>query len=313
MINRLKRKVKQHIYKRHQRSEIRLSHNNIYILPSKDGGFFIAVALLNFVLGINYQNNLILAVSYIMAVMMIAALFLGFFNLNNTNVRYLGSNANFSPYSSSIRLSISSSAEIQSLRLSSEYNQTTTHISEVSDEKILELSAPELPRGVYDTGVIKILSYFPFGLIRTWSYIKPNDTFYVYPTPLPVVDTEFSFGSASNTSQSIQQKERSVEFDHLSQYQKGMSLSRVSWKHYAKTEQMLIKQNAPESADLHRIIFDYSKLSGSKEERLSKLCTMVLDADKQQTSYALLLQQNRIPFGQGETHKLCCLEALSEF
>ncbi|WP_413782977.1 hypothetical protein [Pseudoalteromonas piscicida] len=76
---------------------------------------------------------------------------------------------------------------------------------------------------------------------------------------------------------------------------------------------MLIKQNAPESADLHRIIFDYSKLSGSKEERLSKLCTMVLDADKQQTSYALLLQQNRIPFGQGETHKLCCLEALSEF
>ncbi|MEJ6473770.1 DUF58 domain-containing protein [Pseudoalteromonas piscicida] len=313
MIKGLKQKVKQHIVKRHQSSDICLSHNNIYILPSKDGGFFIAVALLNFILGINYQNNLILAVSYLMVVMMIAALFLGFFNLNKTNVRYLGVHANFSPYSANIKLKVASNTEIQSLRLLSQYDTSAMHIQTISGEKVVELKAVNLSRGVYEIGEIKIQSYFPFGLIRTWSYIKPDDQFHIYPTPIPAGDQQHNYGQSNNNEQGAINNALSPEFDHLSAYQNGMSLSRVSWKHYAKTEQMLVKQNAPESADLDEVILDYSALSGGKEERLSKLCTMVLDADKQQAKYALLLQQYRIPFGKGDAHKLSCLEALSEF
>ena len=43
---------------KHKKNSITLTHNTIYVLPSTLGVYFTIVALLNFVMGINYQNNL---------------------------------------------------------------------------------------------------------------------------------------------------------------------------------------------------------------------------------------------------------------
>ena len=45
---------------KHLKNSITLEHRTIYVLPSSLGWYFIVVAILNFVMGINYQNNLIL-------------------------------------------------------------------------------------------------------------------------------------------------------------------------------------------------------------------------------------------------------------
>ena len=50
---------------KHKKNSITLTHNTIYVLPSTLGVYFTIVALLNFVMGINYQNNLILFLSLI--------------------------------------------------------------------------------------------------------------------------------------------------------------------------------------------------------------------------------------------------------
>ncbi|GEK08962.1 DUF58 domain-containing protein [Pseudoalteromonas peptidolytica] len=314
MFKRLRAQVKQHIYKKHQSSELTFSHSNIYILPSKDGFFFVTVALINFILGINYQNNLILATSYIMAVIMVVVLFIAFFNFNNAKIQYLGAEDNFSPYHPTLNLKLSSSSEIQSLRLTSEYNHTPSHIPIIQDEIQIALPITNLSRGKYETGTIKIMSYFPLGLIRTWSYLRPNDVFYIYPTPLPLDEKEQQPSHIPDKNETLsQQQDSASEFDHLTLYQKGMSLSRVAWKHYAKTEQMLVKTHNSNGHFSNQTVFDYDLLLGTKEERLGKLCTQILDADKQQAHYAIKLKQLRIPLGSGNAHKQKCLEALSEF
>ena len=65
---------------KHSKQSITLAHNNIYVVPSQLGFYFIIVAILNFVMGINYQNNLILVMAYLMFVVMIIAVLLGYTN-----------------------------------------------------------------------------------------------------------------------------------------------------------------------------------------------------------------------------------------
>ena len=314
MLSHLRAQLTQWIQQRHKASELELSHQNIYILPSKDGVFFIAVATLNFVLGINYQNNLILAVSYMMAIMMTAALFMGFFNLYKRNVRYVSALANFYPYPSKLSLKITGPKAIQSLRVQTQYEEQPHCFDEVSSSEVIELNIAGLTRGHYPINAITLCSYFPFGLVKTWSYLCPDDAFYIYPEPSATPLTTNQYGQQQNEkSQRVNSSESSPEFDHLKEYQNGMSLSRVAWKQYAKSDKMLIKHSHDNFADPSKLVFDYSRLSGDKEERLSQLCRLIVDAEKRQQPYALYLQQHRFAFGQGPDHKKLCLEALSEF
>ena len=63
-VNQFRRSVFNKLLKnKHKTNEIELQHKTIYVLPSKLGGQFLLIALLNFVMGINYQNNLILLFS----------------------------------------------------------------------------------------------------------------------------------------------------------------------------------------------------------------------------------------------------------
>ena len=53
-------------------NEFQLSHRSIFIFPAKFGALFLALCALLFLLGTNYQNNLMLLLCYFLV-----ALFLG--------------------------------------------------------------------------------------------------------------------------------------------------------------------------------------------------------------------------------------------
>mgnify|MGYP000394994334 CR=1 FL=1 len=56
---------------KHKKKHLTLGHSTLYVLPSKLGLGFLLIAVLNFILAANYQNNLVQVVSYLMLVLVL--------------------------------------------------------------------------------------------------------------------------------------------------------------------------------------------------------------------------------------------------
>ena len=95
---------------KHQKNSITLEHNTIYVLPSSLGWYFIIVAILNFVMGINYQNNLILIMSYLMFVVIVLAVFMGYSNAKGLTVTFDKVLPSFSPQQPILKLNLHSNS-----------------------------------------------------------------------------------------------------------------------------------------------------------------------------------------------------------
>ena len=76
--------------RKHQTSHLVLKHHNIYELPSRFGLIFLMFALLIFILGSNYQNNLILLTAYLFISVFIIGILQSYLNLMNTEISFVG-------------------------------------------------------------------------------------------------------------------------------------------------------------------------------------------------------------------------------
>lgn len=167
-------------------------------------------------------------------------------------------------------------------------------------------------RGKYQGGKFKIHSCYPFGLVNVWSYLVSDKTFYVYPLPLKCpLDLHEVQDLGEDTELLAKRSDSLDEFSGLKSYQKGMNRNRISWRHFAKNHELLVKDYAGDNHGIS-LTLDYSLVEGSKETRLSKLCYQVLEADRLGHEFALKLPGFHIQASNGEKHVLACLESLSE-
>ncbi|TQF67354.1 DUF58 domain-containing protein [Pseudoalteromonas luteoviolacea] len=302
------------IAKKHSSNSITFSHDNIYVVPSKSGFLFLFFALLNFVIGINYQNNLILGVSYLMLMLQISALFYGYMNLHGLRIELLDITSNFAGQHNQAKFRITPSSDVFSLNIyHSEFLKLefqNKHFSTKAHNQVIKLLMDK--RGKYQSGKFKIQSSYPFGLVNVWSYLLPDKVFYVYPAPIKceleiqsTLEADTDTGVKSNRTDSFE------DFSSLSKYQKGMSKNRISWRHFAKSQELLVKDYEGEEQSISHVL-DFHKVEGSKETKLSKLSYQVIEADKQGHEFALRLPAIYIKMGNGDVHVKACLEALSE-
>nr|WP_281358239.1 DUF58 domain-containing protein [Pseudoalteromonas caenipelagi] len=156
------------------------------------------------------------------------------------------------------------------------------------------------------------MSHFPFGLVSVWSYLYLNKFIYAYPNPLESNDPIYAFTSNENSNDLCSSSPIVDEFKQLTPYQSGMNMHRVSWKHYAKSQQLLVKEYEGELGS-QVVRFDYDLLQGTVEQRLSKLSYLVLEAEASDTLYAFKLGGFELSANRGEAHKIKCLEALSDY
>ena len=128
-------------------------------------------------------------------------------------------------------------------------------------------------RGEFEFKDVKITSHFPFCFIA--KKIKEiNKKIIVYPE-IKGEDLKFFKNRGSNFE----------EFNDLKRYE-GESLSLIHWGSVAKGEILSKKFN---SFDEKELIFDYSKIKGDKEFRLSQLTKWILEAEKQNLKFKVIL------------------------
>ncbi|WP_404340138.1 DUF58 domain-containing protein [Pseudoalteromonas mariniglutinosa] len=295
---------------KHKKNSITLSHSTIYVLPSKLGWQFLAVALLNFIMGINYQNNLILAMAYLMVVIIVFTFLKGYKNLLGLTVEFKCCQGSFAPNKPSLVFNLISQMSCQSVQFIDHYGAQSS-VTSVTGLQPVTLTLSQNQRGIYEVKRIKVISHFPFGLVSVWSYIEPNTKAVIYPQ-----------AKADNLSDSITATDEIVddtglvttgsdEFHQLIDHQESMGINRISWKHYAKTQQLLIKEFS--SYSRAGIELNFNMLSGNAEQRLSQLCFLICKLNDANTPFSLSLPTIVLPESCGEAHKNACLYALAAF
>ncbi|MGO3785617.1 MAG: DUF58 domain-containing protein [Pseudoalteromonas prydzensis] len=296
---------------KHNTEQLTLTHNTIYILPSKLGSSFLLITALNFILAVNYQNNLILVMAYLMLVVMIFSLLLGYNNVKGLTVSYKKHIASYTPSCAQLQLQLSNDKTCHSLQFIYE-NKLLTTIDEVTaPSQLVSLDLPLKKRGEYPLKRLKIISRYPFGLVSTWSYMQLTHSVFVYPQQLkPVQQANQHFNQSMNDGEH-KNTHGSDEFDGLIPHQVGMNMKRVSWKHYAKTQQLMVKEFVTYSAQ--SVFFDFNQLQGNTESRLQQLSYLISNACQQGTPYGLQLEAQLFDVDEGKQHCKKCLEALSRY
>lgn len=293
--------------RRHQ-----LNRNTLYIFPSKAGFGFLCLMLILWLVGTNYENNLVLALAFLMTALFIVCILHTFANLAGLSVEFLGAAPAFSGERAELRLRISRQGgrardSIMFRWCGSE--KVALSLLERS-EATAKIYVPVHGRGWFNPGPLEIDSVFPLGILRCWTRLNMDCRVLVYPRPVPagplplahVIRDEGEVSSVRGTD----------EFAGYRDYQAGDSLRDVAWKQYARG--MGLHSKDYNALVDRRLWLDWDYLGGiAQEARLSRLCYWVLEAEKIDAEYGLRLPGQNLAPGRSPSHCEQALKMLALF
>lgn len=289
--------------------QITLNSGNTFIFPSKAGLHLLLSCFILFLLGTNYQNNLILFLVFFLCSFMVTCLLLSYQNLAGLNLFALKGDAQFAGKDSQFNLRLSH-AKVEAKAISFEFQQPSSELKAVVEHNSVSVYACCHQRGYFNPGRVTVRSTFPFGLFNVWTHLDFGFKVLLYPHPVEnSLPLERLSGSIDDAG--IKQPLIGVdEFSTLKNYQLGESLKSVAWKQVAQGRGWLTKQfEQPAGAE---VALDIKLLAHLPVEmRLSFLCYQILELEKKNQRYSLTLGDQQIKVGTGKPHQAVCLQALA--
>ena len=278
------------------KDEKQLAQRDVLVFFNREGYLYFVLLFITFVAGINYGNNLILALCFLFASILILSFYLAFKQLYGLNVKYEISELGQVQQPLSIKFYLTPQQGQMHLHLRTAYLGQAKKITVLNSPLVVEFQILPDRRGQYHLPRFYFYSVYPFGIIRAWSYIYPQKKVWIAPAPLEFSSTQFGF------QQNQQDQQQGIEdFSHLREFQTGDQLNRVAWQQLAKGRGLLVKQF--EEFEQQQQHFDYAHMPAHlHEEKLSQLMYLVEQAYHQQASFSLHLPSQKLALGQGENH-----------
>ena len=303
-----------------------LHRKNIFILPSASGMGFLATLLLLWLLGTNYQNNLVLVMTFLLLSLMHTCMFYTYAALSGLSIEVLSVEPCFMGEQAQVRCRIGtrSGRQHQQVKIGWDGEAATIVTIEVNQTQTITLPFSPSHRGWYRPARLTISSTYPLGLLKAWSSVDLDIEVLVYPQPImgelpePRLREQSSQDEDAPTAikKSIAQKE---DISHLREYRTGDSLSHIAWKAYAKGQGLATKEYDAEQTVKPEQWFTWDDFAGLPYEvRLSRLCDCVLQAEKRDMLYGLQLPSASVKYqsdvlGSGIEHQQQLLRALALF
>lgn len=279
--------------------QVRLAHNNIFILPSRAGYGFIGFVVILLLVAINFQNSAVYALTFLLAGIFAISILHTFANLMDLKLVASHAEAAFSGRDAVFHLLMVS-------RSRAHYGVQLSWQNKISDRIDIKKNAEQRvamrfrtgPRGYCRPGRLKVETSYPLGLITAWTWVDLAMQSVVYPFP----DDHAGEPASSSVYHDSGELERqgSDDFFGLRDYVGGDSIRSVAWKNYAKTGVLSSKQFV-DYID-QRLWLDWDAAQGSDEQRLQQLCHWALAAEAGANEYGLKLPVTSIPPARGKTH-----------
>ena len=293
------------------RLPLTLDSRRIYILPTRAGWGLAALLLVLLVAGLNYNNNLALLLTFLLAGVQGVALVLCHRQLLSLRISQL----TLTPAHAGDRISIClalhpgpgvDAADLHGfIRLAGV--RTALTAASGHPDALLTLSAPALVRGPWQLPTVGLETHAPFGLFRAWVWLHLDVATVVYPAAAGALPLA---GSAGEDDGAAADRSGQDEWQQLRPWREGDPLRQVAWKAYARGGPLQVAEYSAQTGG--PLLLDLAQVPlPDLEQRLSQLCRWALTAQQQGRRYGLRLPEITLPPDQGAAHLHRCLSALA--
>lgn len=271
-------------------------------------GFF-GLILTGFLLSVNFSNNLIFSMTFLLTSIAMVGWYYTRINVSGLVFRdwrvqpvFAGQKARYS-----LQLDNLASRDRHGIAplASKAVMGNEIHIGKNSQAELVVYRKTK-DRGLLGAVRGEFRSCFPLGILQTRMVTGSLPECLVYPAPLgeqPLPD------KASGKQAHLQSE--SGTYTDMRRYAPGDPLSRISWKALARTGELYTKQfDGAQGQPALWLRFD-DVLAAGVEQKLSQLCRWILEVRKQNREFGLELPGVVIEPDDTESHMRRCLTALS--
>lgn len=295
------------LHRKFEQLPLLIHWRRVFILPTKPGLFFGFITFIMLVASLNFNNNMGLMLTFLLAGLAQVALYRVFFNLRSLVINHVSAKPVFLGDNAIFSIHLKSSESKYDICLKNQTDQQL--LIKLPADEILPMNVAVITtkRGWVPCGKIKIQTAYPFGLFFAWIWTNLDSKCLVYPfaeespPPLP-----FHAQSEGKTNVII----HGEEFHGLKPFQSGDSRRLIAWKRTAQTGELISREFQQTQGE--KLLLDFSQITlADVEMKLSRLTAWVLMANQQQLDYCLKLPQFESGFGYSDIHHQSCLKALA--
>jgi uncharacterized protein (DUF58 family) len=302
--------------KRQPRAEqVQLRQKTLLILPSRFGMAMLMLVILLYVLGSNYQNNLIILLSFFLLSLIMGSCWFSFRQLHGVTLSAGPTIRGFADEALTgyivldqgavRRLGISLTCDGQHINLEA-YEALRVESSAPPNRSHLlpplqiPLQFPASSRGLYSLSKIIIASHAPFGLVRCWSQVELQQQIWRYPA------------RRSPTRRAEAQSQDADVPDQIQAYTAGAPLKQMVWKRLAQMpDRPLVRVFSGEQQPHDDLWLSVDAPQGpEREQQLSQLCELIGSMPNEQR-FGLRTPSHELPVSHGQHHQQRALEYLS--
>ncbi len=288
-----------------------IGYRQIFILPT---GFGWMLGMLMFGMlmgGLNFNNNLGLLTTFIVAGLAVNSMLMAYHNLRGIEVRRCSAAPVFAGEPARLNVTFINADARRRPALELIYGKQLEAFNlEQTSSGETGIAIPTTHRGWLKPGRLRLQTSHPIGLFEAWTWFWPEHPILVWPRPaghpppLPQ-STGQNPGSRQN------RESEGENFYSLRGWRSGDPLHRIAWKASQRHQLLLSREFRAEQAE--HLTFDLNHTPGRDlEERISNLTAWVLNAHRDGLQWTLRLGGVEIGPGGGQAHVYRCLRALAE-
>ena len=317
----LQQRIDAWMYARQPRSDSqKLTHHNVYILPTKAGLFFVFTMGVLLLASINYQLNLGYALTFLLSGSALVSMHLTHATLRGLTLNLRPVTPTFANQMARLEAVLQDVATGGrdrfgiGLRLKGSTAEAISWTDiPAGEQTLVSLSFIPKRRGWHHVPHWIAETHFPLGLFRSWTLWRPGTKVLVYPEPETPSPTLPHPASTAGQGSAAPREGRS-EMDGVRSYRRGDPIKSIVWKKAAKAMASgaeLVSRDT-QSVSPVELWLDWQDCHGlSVEARLSRLAAWVLQADQMDVVYGLRLPNLEIPPDAGDLHRHKALQALA--
>ena len=289
--------------------KVRLTQKQIFIFLTKEGGLFALMMLTIFVAGVNYANNMVLGLCFLLGSIMIVTVHHTFHNFSGLLLEAVDATDSEAGGVTHYRIRISPSGRKIPRQILLTWDGQAQLVDRLSAPILLTFDLQTPTRGQYLPPRLTVATVYPLGLLRAWTYVRFSQIAWVSPKPIEGI-LHGQTTMAAEHEEVVTRVAGQEEFEDLRSFIPGESLSRVSWAHLARGQGVLTKQFS--DARGREQLLDYDVMYGGHELRLSQLAYWVQRLTSEHVAFELKVRDRVLPLGAGSTHQVAALRLLAE-
>jgi uncharacterized protein (DUF58 family) len=293
-------------------AEITLNQRKLFVFPTRSGIALVALLLVLLLIAINYENNLVYALVFLLATVLVITIHVTFANLHSMTISGGRNTPVFAGEAGAIALKLM--ARRRTRYDVSFINGDRANLQpEVQPNQLasLDLTVRPCDRGLFSLGRLRVESDYPFGLVRCWSWIDVSQPLWVYPKPLqpPTLARQEASGNDLQTSPS----QMGDDLYAFNAYRPGDPIKHIHWPSVARGAEPQVTVMADQLSD-SSLTIDFDDYPGvDHETRLSWLCARVLAASGDNCRYSLVMPSATLSSNSGDRHRDEALMMLAQF